>query len=183
VLLLSGEAGIGKPRLVRAFKDAVVQDPSVLFEYRCSRQHQHSAFYPVINLFKQVLRLDQDNVFSTPWHELEHTLNQYGLPSHASRALLANTLLLSPPHDLVPPPGLSPQCERRQLFDTMQTLLTGLAAEHAIALIVEDLHWIDASTLELLNLLVTQGLPAHLMIVLTCRPEFDVPWAQQTFFT
>ena len=183
VALLSGEAGIGKSRLIRAFQDVVVQDSAILFECRCSPQHQHSAFYLLSDLLKQALGLNDDNTLSSRWHELESALSQYGLLSDASRMLLADILLLQPPTALGAPPELSPPRERQRLFDAIYTLLTGLAANHAVALVVEDCHWIDASTLEFLNLLMTQGAPTHLMIVLTCRPEFDIDWASRDSLT
>lgn len=183
VVLLSGEAGIGKSRLVRALKDIVVQDTPALFECRCSPQHQRSAFYPVINLLKRTLRLAQDDAPETQWHKLACALDRYGLAAEPSRALLANMLALQPPPDSPPLAALAPQRERQLIFETVQTLLTAIASQQPAALIIEDLHWIDASTLELLNLLVTQGLPAHLMITLTCRPEFDAPWPPHDLIT
>ena len=183
VALLSGEAGIGKSRLIRAFQDMVAPHSSVLFECRCSQQHQHSAFYPLIDLFKQVLGLDRDDALSSNWQELEAALSAYGVLSDASRILLADLLLLHSPNDVGVPPELSPQRERQQLFEATYTLLTGLAANYAIALVIEDCHWIDASTLEFLDLLMTRGAPMRLMIVLTCRPEFDAAWAPRDGLT
>ncbi len=176
VVLLCGEAGIGKSRLVRALKDIMVQETPVLFECRCSPQHQHSAFYPVINLLKRTLRLSQDDDAEIQWSKLGNILDQYGLAIEPSRSLIANMLTLQPPPGTPPPVALSPQRERQQIFETVQTLLTAVASQQPVALIIEDLHWIDASTLELLDLLITQGPPAQFMTLLTYRPEFDMPW-------
>ncbi len=183
VVLLSGEAGIGKSRLVRAIKDIVAQDTPILFECRCSPQHQHSAFYPVVNLLKRTLQFAQDDTPETQWHKLESTLDQYGLAAEPSRSRLANMLTLESPSDAPPLAPLTPQRERQQIFETIQTLLTAIADQQPVTLIIEDLHWIDASTLELLNLLVTQVPPARFMMILTCRPEFQIPWPQHDLIT
>jgi DNA-binding winged helix-turn-helix (wHTH) protein/tetratricopeptide (TPR) repeat protein len=176
VVVLSGEPGIGKSRLVQAFHEHLVTEPHVRIEWRCTPNIQQSPLQPVIAHVHRLLHWRPEDAPETTLRTLEATLTASGLALPEVVPLLAALLALPlPAHS--PPLALTPQ---RQRHKTMEALLTWLLAEtvrQPVLFIVEDLHWSDPSTLELLSLLLDQGPIAHLLTLLTCRPEFAVPWS------
>jgi predicted ATPase len=182
VVLLSGEAGIGKSRLVVALKEYVAGEPHIRWECRCSPYFQDSALYPLIDLSQRALQLSRDEAPETKLQKIEAVLQRYGLAQPETVTLWA-ALLSVPLTDLYPPLNLTPQRQKQQTLEAIVTLLLALAAEQPVLLIVEDLHWIDPSTLELLTLLLDRGPMARLLILLTCRPEFHAPWGFRAHLT
>jgi predicted ATPase len=109
-------------------------------------------------------------------------LLRYGLSQLETVALWA-ALLSVPLTDRYPPLHLTPQRQKQQTLEAIVTLLLALAAEQQVLFIVEDLHWIDPSTLELLTRLIDQGPVGRLLLLLTFRPEFSPPWAPRSYMT
>ena len=182
VVLLSGEAGIGKSRLVQVLKDHVAHEPHARIEWRGSSYHQQSALYPVIAHLHRLLQWREDETPQEKLHTLETTLAASGLALPEVVPLLAALLSLPLPAHY-PALALTPQRQRQK---TLETLLTWLAAEarrQPVLVIVEDLHWIDPSTLELLSLLIDQVASARLCLMLTARPEFRSPWTMVAYLT
>jgi predicted ATPase len=182
VVLLSGEAGIGKSRLVQVLKDHVTQEPHVCIEWRGSPSHQHSALYPVIDQLHRLLRWHPDDLPAATLRTLEATLAAAGVALAEAVPPLAALLSLPLPA-AYPPLALNPHWQRQR---TLETLLAWLHAEtqrQPVLFIVEDLHWVDPSTLELLSLLIDQGAPARLCMVLTARPDFHPPWVMGAHVT
>jgi class 3 adenylate cyclase/predicted ATPase len=183
VVLLSGEAGIGKSRLVQVVKDQVATEPHTRLECRCSPYYQHTALYPIIELLERVLRLQQEDTVETKLTKLEHTLRQFGLPLAEAVPFVANVLSLPLPADRYPPLVLSPQRQKQRTLDTILALVMGLTELHPVLVILEDLHWVDPTTVEFLHLLLDQGPTVRLLTLLTCRPEFQPPWGVRTHLT
>ena len=182
VVLLSGEAGIGKSRLVQVLKDHVAYEPHARIEWRGSSYHQQSALYPVIAHLHRLLQWREDETPQEKLRTLETTLASSGLALPEVVPLLAALLSLPLPAHY-PALTLTPQRQRQK---TLETLLTWLAAEarrQPVLVIVEDLHWIDPSTLELLSLLIDQVASARLCLMLTARPEFRSPWTMVAHLT
>jgi class 3 adenylate cyclase/tetratricopeptide (TPR) repeat protein len=181
VVLLSGEAGIGKSRLVQALKEHITAVPHTRIEWRGSPYHQQSALSPVIDHLHRLLRVHHDAPPAEQLRTLEAALTASGVALSEAVPLLA-TLLSLPLPDSYPPLTLTPQRQRQK---TLETLLAWLhaAAQQPVLLIVEDLHWVDPSTVELLSLLIDQCAPMRLCLVLTARPEFHPPWAMVPHFT
>jgi class 3 adenylate cyclase len=182
VVLLSGEAGIGKSRLVQVLKEYVVGRPHVRWECRCSPYYQHSALYPVIDVMQWTLQFERDDTPDQKLSKLEGALGQYGVALPEVVPLLASLLSLPLPHRY-PPLTLSPQRQRQKTQEAVLTVLLALASQQPLLLIVEDLHWIDPSTLELLSLLIDQVPTARMFALLTCRPEFRSPWPLRSHLT
>jgi AAA ATPase domain len=153
VVLLSGEAGIGKSRLVQVLKDHVAAEPHARMEWRGSPDHQQSAIYPVIDSLYRLLRWHPDTPPSEKLHRLEATLAASGLELSKAVPLVAALLSLPLPASY-PPLTLTPQRQRQQTFDTLLAWLHAEAQRRPVLVIVEDLHWLDPSTLELLSLLI-----------------------------
>jgi predicted ATPase len=175
VVLVHGESGIGKSRLVQRLTEQIACKPHTRFECRCSPYHQHSAWYPVTDLLSRILALDGGDTPDDTLHKLEQFLGQTHLALAETVPLFAALLLLPLPAERYPPFPLSPQQQRRQTLEALLALLRAYAAQQPVLLIVEDAQWIDPSTLELLSLLIDQGPTARLLTCVACRPEFRSP--------
>jgi class 3 adenylate cyclase/predicted ATPase len=182
VVLLSGEAGIGKSRLVQILQEHIAAEPHTRLEWRCSPYAQQSPLHPVIAHLHRLLRWRLDDTSTEKLHTLEETLAAYGLALPEVVPLFA-TLLLLPLPERYPPLTLTPQRQRQKILDALLAWLLTEATRQPVLLIVEDLHWIDPSTLELLTFLIDQGPTARLLTLLTCRPEFLSPWGFRAHLT
>jgi predicted ATPase len=182
-VVLSGEAGIGKSRLVQVVKDEILGATALRIEYRCSPYHQHSALYPVIAHLERVLAWRPDDTPEDRLRKLEETVRPSPLPLAEVVPLLAALLSLPLPADRYPPLTLTPQRQKQKTLEALLTWLLALTEQQPVLFVVEDLHWIDPSTLEFLTLLVEQGPTARLLTLLTCRPEFQPPWGLRTHLT
>ena len=183
IVVLSGEAGIGKSRLVQVVKDEIIGAATLRIEYRCSPLHQNSALYPVITDLERVLAWRPDDTPEDKLRKLEEALRPYPLPLAEVVPLLAALLSLPLPEDRYPPLTLTPQRQKQKTLEALLTWLLALTEQQPVLFVVEDLHWIDPSTLEFLTLLVEQGPTARLLTLLTCRPEFQPPWGLRTHLT
>jgi class 3 adenylate cyclase/predicted ATPase len=183
VVLLSGEAGIGKSRLVQVLKDHVAGEPHTRLECRSSPYYQHSALYPIIELLPRILPWQHNASPDEKLDQLAHVLSQYRLPVQEAIPLLAPLLSLAIPEGRYPPLTFSPQRQRQKTFEVILAMLLELSALGPVLLILEDLHWTDPSTLELLDLLMDQIPTVSLCVLLTCRPTFQPSWSSRSYLT
>src|SRR5262249_23592295 len=139
VILLSGEAGIGKSRLVQVLKDHMANEPHTRWECRSVPYYQNTALYPLIDLFQRTLQWQQDETPDEKLGKLEQTLSQYRLPIEETVPLFAPLLALPVPEDHYPPLNLSPQRQRQKTLETIVTILLELAERQPVLFIVEDL--------------------------------------------
>jgi class 3 adenylate cyclase/tetratricopeptide (TPR) repeat protein len=181
VVLVSGEPGIGKSHLVQAFKERVTAKPGKWLECHCSPYHQNSALHPVINLLGSLLGLDNDEEPSAKVARLESELEKYDLSLSNHLPPLANMLSL-PPSEKYPPPTLTLEAQKEANFLAVQSLLLSVAEREGLALLFEDLHWADPSTLELLGRMLEQVPAARVFVVGTHRPEFTPPRSNRAHF-
>jgi class 3 adenylate cyclase len=184
VVLLSGEAGIGKSRLVQVLKEQVAAEPQAwLTPCQCSPYHQYSALYPWIDMLERVaLRFTREEPPQQKFSKLEGFLVQYGLPLAEAVPLLATLLSLPLPADYAPL-TMSPEQQKQQTLHALLTILRRIAVQQPVLFVMEDLHWVDPSTLELLSLLVDQGPTARILTLFTCRPDFSPPWIGRAHVT
>jgi class 3 adenylate cyclase/predicted ATPase len=175
VVVLSGEAGIGKSRLVQAVKDRLANEPYTRLECRCSPYAQHSALYPVIDFGRRLLQWQRDEPPDVTLDKLEAALAPYEVSLPEVVPLLASLLSL-PLSERYALPQLTPQRQKQKTLEAILALVLAHATQQPVLFIVEDLHWIDPSTLELLTLFIDQGPTARILTVLTARPEFHPPW-------
>ena len=183
VVLLTGDAGIGKSRLVQMLKDHVADEPYIRWECRNSEYYQNTALFPLVDLFQRILRFEAHETPEEKFGKLEHALSQYRVPLEESVQLFAPLLSVPIPENPYPPLNLSPQRQRQKTLETIVAILLELAERQPVLLIIEDLHWTDPSTLELLNLVLDQTPTASVLVLLTCRPTFQPSWSHRSYLT
>lgn len=172
VLLLSGEPGIGKSRLVRELSHSVAGEHQRL-ECRCAPESRHSALQPVMEL---VGRLAGASADQPPLPAgLEALLERLGLDKAAYLPLLAAVLGL-PPSESYPLPQVEPQRLKELSLEALVALVGALAEQKPLLLVVEDLHWADPTTLELLGLLAQEAPSLPLCLLGTARPDLSLSW-------
>jgi len=184
VVLLSGEAGIGKSRLVQVLTAQVATEPQAwLTPCQCSPYYQNTAFYPMIDLLERVaLRFEREESPPQKISKLEGLLVQYGLPLVEAVPLLAALLSLSLTADYAPL-TVSPEQQKQKTLHALLTIIVRIAAQQPVLFVMEDLHWVDPTTLEFLSLLVDQGPTARILVLLTFRPDFPPPWTGRSHLT
>jgi class 3 adenylate cyclase/predicted ATPase len=183
VILLSGEAGIGKSRLVHMLKEHVAPMPHTRLECRTSPYYRNTALYPLTDLLHRTLAFRQDDTAAQRLAKLEQTLGQYQLPFTETVSLFAPLLSLQVPEERYAPLSLSPQRRRQKLLEALLAIFLELAAQQPVVFIVEDLHWVDPSTLDFLSLLVDQAPTVRLYSLWTFRPDFVPPWTGRAHLT
>jgi TOMM system kinase/cyclase fusion protein len=183
-VLLSGEAGIGKSRLVQVLKEHVAVEPQAwLTPCQCSPYYQNTALYPMIDLLERVaLRFAREESPPHKVSKLEGFLVQYGLPLAEAVPLFAALLSLPLSADYAPL-TLPPEQQKQKLLHALLTILLRIAVQQPLLFVMEDLHWVDPTTLELLSLLVDQGPTARILVLLTFRPDFNPPWTGRSHLT
>lgn len=173
VVLVSGEAGIGKSRLVATLSQSPVLESHCRLRYQCSPYHSNSALYPFIAQLERAAGFASQDTPEQKLDKLEAML----APQTAKAAPLIAMLLSIPTGERYPPLGLSPVQIRRQTFAALLDQFERLARQRPLLIICEDLHWADATTLELFDLAVDRirGLP--ILALATFRPDYEPPWA------
>jgi predicted ATPase len=183
-VLLSGEAGIGKSRLVQVLKEYVASEPQAwLTPCQCSPYYQNTALYPMIDLLERAaLRFEREESPQQKLSKLEGFLVQYGLPLAETVPLLATLLSLPLTADYAPL-AVSPAQQKQQTLQALLTILLRIAAQQPVLFVMEDLHWVDPTTLAFLTLLVDQGPTARILALWTFRPDFSPPWTGRSHLT
>jgi predicted ATPase len=182
VVVLSGEAGMGKSRLVQVLQEHLAGEGYTRLEGRCSPYAQQSPLYPVVEQVQRWLQWRQDDTPQVKLRKLEESLQAAGFVLEEVVPLFAALCALPLPEGY-PPLNLAPQRHKQQMLAAILAWLLQEAQRQPVCLILEDLHWVDASTLELLNLLIDQVPLARLLVILTCRPDFTPPWAVRSHIT
>ena len=181
VVLLTGEPGLGKSRLVHAMKEHVLGEivegemDAPVIEWRCSPHFQTTRLYPAIDFYERALAFEGDEPAQARFQRLLDRLEQYGLARPQTVPLWASLLSLPTSEDF-PRLPLSPARQREETFQTMLDWLHTRAARTPVLFVVEDLHWADASTLEFLEQFLAEGLHDSILALFTFRPEFTPPW-------
>ena len=175
VVLIAGEAGIGKSRLVQQFHERLAGTPRTWVESASAPYFQNTPFYAVADMLQQAFGWRGDESAEEKLNQLERNLEAAG-PKLAEAVRLIAPLLNVPVPEKYPPLLLSPEQQRRRLLATLAGWVFGAARAQATAIVLEDMHWVDPSTMELLQILVDQGATAPLLLLYTARPEFRAPW-------
>jgi class 3 adenylate cyclase/predicted ATPase len=178
VVLLSGEAGIGKSRLTAALLERLASEPHTRLRYFCSPQHTDSAFYPIISQMERAAGLAHDDTPQAKLDQLDAVLAQASTPIQDA-ALFAE--MLSLPNDgRYPPLELTPEQRRQRTLEALAAQLAGLARQQPVLMIVEDAHWVDPTSLEVFGRTVERIKTLSALLIVTFRPEFSAPWVGQS---
>jgi predicted ATPase len=182
VVLLSGEAGIGKSRLAQTLKEQVMAAGATRIEFRCSPYHQNSAFYPIIEHLQRFLQFAPHDPPQAKLDKLGQRLSHYRFAQADTLPLLAAFLSLPHPEG-TPPLTLSPQKQKEKTQEALIAWLVEGAERQGVYCTWEDLHWADPSTLDVLTHLLAQVPTTRLLALLTFRPEFTPPWGARSYLS
>jgi predicted ATPase/class 3 adenylate cyclase len=181
-VLVMGEPGIGKSRAVRALRERLAGEPHRWLEARCSPYYTHTPLQPIIEVLSRLWGRAPEAAADGGLEALETWLRSLEIDPAEALPLLA-LLLSRPAPEGYPLPPMSPERQRRRTLETVVAVVLALTGEQPLVLVVEDLHWVDPTTLELLGQLIDQAPTARLLLLLTARPEFPAPWAARSYLT
>jgi len=177
-VLVSGEAGVGKSRLMRAFRENTEERAGELIALRCAPQHRNSAFYPLVGWLDRHLDLAANHSPETRSAKLGERLAALGLDRPEVARPLGELLGISEERSLA-----AEDQRRRQLLGALLQVVVAAAVRSRPGVIIEGVHWADASTLEFVSVLLAR-LPEHpLLVLLSFRPDFVPPWPITTHVT
>ena len=181
VVLLSGEAGIGKSRLTVVLLERVASEPHARLRYFCSPQHTDSPLYPIIGQMERAAGLAHNDTPRTKLDKLNTLLAQTSTSIEDS-ALFAE--LLSLPNDgRYPALDLTSQQRRQKTLDALISRIEALTHRNPVLMIFEDAHWIDPTSLEVLGRAIDRIASLRVLMIATFRPEFEPPWIGQPHVT
>src|SRR5262245_10884410 len=176
IVLISGEPGIGKSRLVAALAERIAGEPHTRLRYQCSPYHTNSALHPFIAQLERAAGFKADDAPEQKLDKLEALLAMGASQVQAVAPLFAALLSISF-GERYPPLALSPTQQRRRTLAGLLDQFEGLARRQPILLFFEDAQWADATSLELLDLAVERVRQLPVFALFTFRPEFEPPWA------
>src|SRR5277367_1879368 len=167
VVLLCGEAGIGKSRLTAALLERLTSNPHTRLRYFCSPHHTDSALYPIIGQMERAAGLAHDDSLQTRLDKLDAVLGQVSTPNEGRYPALE----------------LAPRERRQRTLEALISQLEALTRRNPVLMIFEDAHWIDPTSLEVLGRAVNRIATIRVLLIVTFRPEFDPPWIGQPHVT
>jgi predicted ATPase len=181
IVLFSGEAGIGKSRIVTALAERLDAEAYLRLRYFCSPHHQDSALFPFVDQLGRAAEFARDDPPETRLEKLDAVIAR-AVPPDEDVGLLADLLAL-PASERYPLPNLSPQRKKEKTLDALIRQLQGLARRQPVMAVFEDAHWLDPTSRELLDLTVERVRALPVLLIVTFRPEFQPPWTGQPHVT
>ncbi len=182
VVLLSGEAGIGKSRLLQDFKRRVGDDPLVNLYYQCSPHHTNSAFHPVIQRLRRAAGISPEDSSAAQLDKLEVLLTRTAREPASIMPLFAS-LMSIPAEDRFGPLDLTPQQFRHRIIEAMIDQIAALSRVRPVFFVMEDAHWIDPSMSDYVAEIIPRIADQPVFMLITYRPEFAPPWSAQSHHT
>jgi class 3 adenylate cyclase/tetratricopeptide (TPR) repeat protein len=182
VVLLSGEPGIGKSRIVDALRERIADDSHYHLICQCSTYHTNSALHPVIHQFERSAGFTVEDSAAVKLEKLEGLLSATDNLTDSTRNLFAD-LLSIPLDDHYPPLELSPPQRKAATIAAIVHQLTKLAEQKPVLFVLEDAHWIDPTTQELITHVIDRIASTPALVLVTARPEFSSPWKGRDYVT
>ena len=182
VALICGEAGIGKSHLCKSFLQCLRKKSYATFRYQCSERHLHSPFYPVINQLEHAMGFEQTDGPELKLKKLEAGLRHAVETSQEELALYARLLSISKPKS-DPSFDVTPQRQKDLTISALCRRLQSLAAKRPLIIVLADAHWINSSTLELVDKLIPLIKTARVLFAIEFRPEFSPRWLDEPHVT
>jgi DNA-binding winged helix-turn-helix (wHTH) protein/predicted ATPase len=182
VVLISGEPGIGKSRLVAALEDLLAADTYTRLGYFCSPHHTDSTLFPLIGQLERAAGIKRNETPGQKFDKLVSLLEPCSHDDQIDVALLADLLSL-PTDSRYRIPDMSAQKRKERTLAALLTQVERLALQQPVLLIYEDVHWADPTSRELLDLLIDRSAGLRVLLVLTFRTEFQAPWVGQSHVT
>jgi predicted ATPase len=179
---LCGEPGIGKSRLIETWLDRITEEPHTTIMYQCSPHHTNSPFFPVITQLKHAAHFAREDTPDVRLSKLEVVLSKSGAATLADTPLYA-TLLSIQTDRFHSSPDLTPQRRRVLTIAALTEQVLDLALIRPVIIVLGDAHWIDASTLELLDRYIVSNKTARVLILVSFRPEFFPSWVNESHVT
>ena len=181
VVLISGEPGIGKSRLTAALLEAVGPEPHTRLRYFCSPQHTDSAFYPIIGQMERAAGFLYNDTPQQKLDKLDAPLAETS--TSIEDAVLIAEMLSLPNDGRYPALELAPQQRRQKTMEALTTQIETLSRQKPVMMILEDAHWADPTSLEAFGRAIDRIRRLKVLLLVTFRPEFDVPWVARPYVT
>src|SRR6266566_5125758 len=182
VVLISGEAGIGKSRIAQTVLTRLSSEPHIRLRYFCSPHHQDSALYPTTSRLERAAGFRRADTTEERLDKLEALLAQATNDVSEAAPLIAD-LLSIPTGGRYPALDLTPQRRKEKTFEAMIAQVEGLAARQPVLMLFDDVHWSDPTTREFLDLLIDRVPTLRVLVIITFRPEFTPPWVGPSHVT
>ncbi|WGD53198.1 adenylate/guanylate cyclase domain-containing protein [Bradyrhizobium sp. CB1650] len=182
VMLISGEAGIGKSRLAETVVERLSDEPHIRLRRFCSPHHQDSALFPTISQLERAAGFRRDDTDQQRLDKLEALLAEASADLSDAVPLIADLLSVRV-GDRYPPLSFTPQKRKEKTLGVLLAQLEGLAARRPVLMVFEDVHWIDPTSLDLLDLIVDRVATLRVLLIVTFRPEFAPTWIGRSHVT
>lgn len=181
VVLISGDPGIGKSRMIQELTTQALADDFTIVSFSCSPIHRNTALYPIIQFIQRWLNASENN--GDKLDIIEEHLTGLGINSAEALSLMASLLSIDVPAERIPELELSPQARRKKTHGILSDWISCRSESNPLVSIWEDLHWADPSTIEVLTLIIANAENSRQLQLLTFRPEFRVPWESRAHIT
>jgi hypothetical protein len=176
VVLLSGEPGIGKSRVTRALRESIEHEAHTRLRYQCSPFHTQTMLYPLITQFERAAGFTKEDGAEDRLDKIEALLSLARDKGEIPSIAPLFAALLSLPVDRYPDLNYSPQKQKERTLDALVDQVVGLAKQQPVLIVFEDVHWVDPTTHEMLDLLVPHIAKLPALLVITFRPEYRPDW-------
>lgn len=182
IVVVQGEPGIGKSRLLKAFSAGLEQEPHAYLGLSCSAQYDNSPLYPVSALLPAVMEWGRHDAPDVRLEKLEAFCARHKLPTREGVTLLAPLLSL-PASERFPAPAMSPERQRQRTLEILAAIPLSFAAEKPLIIVVEDLQWIDPTSRQLLDMIADQVPTVPIFLLVAARLDFEAHWQAQSYLT
>ncbi|NOX91703.1 MAG: AAA family ATPase, partial [Gammaproteobacteria bacterium] len=186
VVLLSGEPGLGKTRMVQMVCEKAVKENCLFLDCYGALYYKNSFLYPVMDIMRRIIGLTESDDPQKQIARIKKTIATLGMEPETVTPILAELLSISSPGKIIADTGetnSTPQQKKQQTFDILIDILQAVAQQRFVLLVVEDLQWIDPSTIELLSRLVEQPGLTNIFALITFRSNFTPPWKNHADLT